>query len=49
MNTVFADTYYFIALLNPKDSAHARASDFSRTSRAHVLSTVALSCYQSTL
>ncbi len=40
MNTVFADTYYFIALLNPKDSAHTRASDFSRTSRAHVVSSI---------
>ena len=39
MTAVFADTYYFIALLNPKDSAHARASEFSRTSRARVLST----------
>ncbi len=40
MTTVFADTYYFIALLNPKDSAHTRASDFSRTSRAHVVSSI---------
>jgi predicted nucleic acid-binding protein len=26
MNEVFADTFYFLALLNPKDSAHARAA-----------------------
>ncbi len=29
MRTVFADTYYFIALLNPADSAHARAAAFT--------------------
>ena len=39
MKTVFADTYYFIALLNPQDPAHSRASDFSRASRARLLST----------
>jgi predicted nucleic acid-binding protein len=25
MNAVFADTFYFLALLNPKDAAHKRA------------------------
>ncbi len=39
MKTVFADTYYFIALLNPKDPAHLRANDFSRISRAQLLTT----------
>ena len=29
MKTVFADTFYFIAMLNPKDSAHARAMAFT--------------------
>jgi hypothetical protein len=42
MKTVFADTYYFIALLNPKDPAHARACDFSRTSRATLLTTTSV-------
>jgi hypothetical protein len=26
MQTVFADTFYWIALLNPNDEAHARAA-----------------------
>jgi predicted nucleic acid-binding protein len=39
MKAVFADTYYFIALLNATDSAHSRATDYSRTSRAQLLST----------
>ncbi len=30
MRTVFADTFYWIALLNPKDQAHARAVSVSR-------------------
>jgi hypothetical protein len=30
MRTVFADTYYFIALLNERDSAHATVHAFSR-------------------
>jgi hypothetical protein len=25
MNRVFADTFYFLALLNPQDKAHGRA------------------------
>ena len=29
MKTVFADTHYFIALLNPPDAAHARAMAFT--------------------
>jgi predicted nucleic acid-binding protein len=29
MNAVFADTFYFLALVNPKDQAHQRALDFS--------------------
>jgi predicted nucleic acid-binding protein len=29
MSRVFADTFYFLALLNPKDAAHARATAFT--------------------
>jgi uncharacterized protein len=29
MNAVFADTFYFLALVNPKDQAHQKAVDFS--------------------
>ena len=31
MNAVFADSYYFFALANPSDPAHARAVTFLRT------------------
>ena len=31
MNAVFADTHYFIAMLNPTDVANARAMSFART------------------
>jgi hypothetical protein len=29
MSGVFADTFYFLALLNPRDGAHARATAFT--------------------
>lgn len=29
MKRVFADTFYFLALLNKRDEAHARASSIS--------------------
>ena len=29
MTGVFADTFYFLALLNPKDAAHTRAAAFT--------------------
>src|SRR5260370_17682573 len=29
MTRVFADTFYFLALLNPKDAAHERAAAFT--------------------
>jgi predicted nucleic acid-binding protein len=29
MTTVFADTFYYLALLNPSDAAHERAEKFS--------------------
>ena len=31
MKSVFADTFYWIALANPRDSAHQRVMDFGRT------------------
>jgi uncharacterized protein len=31
MTRVFADTFYFLALLNPKDVAHERAATFTLT------------------
>ena len=39
MNAVFADTFYFFALLNPRDSAHPRASAFARTFKGLTIST----------
>jgi predicted nucleic acid-binding protein len=30
MRTVFADTFYFLALWNPQDNAHARAMAFTQ-------------------
>lgn len=33
MKAVFADTFYWIALTNAEDTAHARAIEFSRTSQ----------------
>jgi hypothetical protein len=29
MTTVFADTFYYLALLNPSDGAHVRTVEFS--------------------
>jgi predicted nucleic acid-binding protein len=31
MRTVFADTFFFLAILNPSDSAHKRAAELSRS------------------
>ena len=33
MNAVFADTFYFLALLNERDAAHSKASLFDATAR----------------
>ena len=33
MNAVFADTFYFLALLNDRDAAHTRAMQFDATAR----------------
>jgi predicted nucleic acid-binding protein len=40
MTTVFADTFYWFALLNRKDTAHARAMTFATANRNPVLTTV---------
>jgi uncharacterized protein len=39
MNRVFADSYFFFALLNPHDAAHAKAIDFVRRYRGPLLTT----------
>ena len=39
MNFVFADTFYFIALLSKNDEAHARAVEFTRTYRGSFVTT----------
>jgi|LSQX01.3.fsa_nt_gb predicted nucleic acid-binding protein len=40
MTRVFADSFFFFALLNPRDAAHAKAVDFSRRNRGALLTTV---------
>lgn len=39
MKTVFADTYYYIALLSPKDSAHARAVELTAQLQPAIVTT----------
>ena len=39
MNTVFADTAYFLALLNPADQWHASARDLNRSASGPLLTT----------
>jgi predicted nucleic acid-binding protein len=39
MRTVFADTYYFIALLSPKDDAHGEAVAFTQQFTGRLLTT----------
>ena len=39
MTPVFADTFYFLALLVTTDSAHARAVEFGRTFTGKILTT----------
>ena len=36
MNAVFADTFFFLALLNERDAAHTRAMQFDATTRTLV-------------
>ena len=40
MKPVFADTSYFLALLNVRDEAHLKASEFSQTHDQPLLTTV---------
>ncbi|MBE0540855.1 MAG: type II toxin-antitoxin system VapC family toxin [Verrucomicrobia bacterium] len=39
MSAVFADTFFFLGLLNRADAAHTRCLQFSQTHRAELLST----------
>lgn len=39
MKVVFADTYYYLALVSPHDAGHERAAAFSRTYHGRVLTT----------
>jgi predicted nucleic acid-binding protein len=39
MRAVFADTFYFLALLNPTDQAHAKAIAFTRSFRDRLVTT----------
>jgi uncharacterized protein len=39
MKTVFADTFYFLALLNPSDQAHGKAVDFTNAGSFRIVTT----------
>ena len=39
MRVIFADSYYYLALINGRDSAHARAVGFSRSASASTVTT----------
>jgi hypothetical protein len=39
MTTVFADSFYFFALVNPRDPAHAKAVAFTRTFTGRIATT----------
>jgi predicted nucleic acid-binding protein len=39
MKTLFADTYYFVALLSPKDEAYAKVVDFTRQFSGRLVTT----------
>jgi hypothetical protein len=39
MTRIFADSYFFFAILNPRDPAHAKAVDFGRRNRGPLLTT----------
>jgi len=39
MNRVFADSFYFFALLNPKDTAHRIALEFSQQNQGPIVTT----------
>jgi hypothetical protein len=40
MKSVFADTYYFFALLNQLEPSHAKAVDFTKSFRGQIISRV---------
>ena len=39
MSEIFADTFYYLAILNPKDPAHAKAAAFGMTCTSRVVLT----------
>lgn len=39
MRTVFADTFYFLALLDSREAFHRRASQFSRDAEVQIVTT----------
>ena len=39
MTPVFADTYYYAALVNPMDAGHVRAKDYARTATRPLVTT----------
>ncbi len=39
MRTVFADTFYFLALLNPSDQAHGKAVAFTSSNAVRMVTT----------
>lgn len=39
MNSIFVDTYYFLAILNPKDLGHARSREASKNRTGLLLTT----------
>ena len=39
MKTVFADTFYFLALLDSREASHLRAAEFSRDPDLRLLTT----------
>ncbi len=42
MNVVLADTFFFLALLNPRDHGHHRAREFAQISRARLFTTISV-------
>ena len=39
MKPVFADTYYFLALVNPQDAGHATATAYAKRSELRCVTT----------
>jgi hypothetical protein len=39
MNTIFADSYYYLAFVNDRDAGHVRAIDYSRSFRGRTITT----------